>query len=107
VRYERRYPATVNTAEETGHAVRAARAVVGDAQVETDPIPELGSEDFAFMLQAKRGCYVWMGTGEGEGTVNVHNPRYDFNDRALAVGGSYWVTLAEQQLPVRAAQRAA
>src|SRR5512139_1662033 len=29
VRYERRYPATVNTAEETGHAVRAARAVVG------------------------------------------------------------------------------
>jgi hippurate hydrolase len=107
VRYERRYPATVNTAEETGHAVRAASAVVGDAQVETDPIPELGSEDFAFMLQAKRGCYVWMGTGEGEGTVNVHNPRYDFNDRALAVGGSYWVTLAEQQLPVRAAQRAA
>ena len=107
VRYERRYPATVNTGDETGHAVRAARAVVGDAQVETDPIPELGSEDFAFMLQAKRGCYVWMGTGEGEGTVNVHNPRYDFNDRALAIGGSYWVTLAEQQLPARAVRQAA
>jgi hippurate hydrolase len=105
VRYERRYPATVNTAGETDHAVRAARAVVGDAQVETDPIPELGSEDFAFLLQAKRGCYVWMGTGEGEGTVNVHNPRYDFNDRALAIGGSYWVTLAEQQLPARATGR--
>jgi len=107
VRYERRYPATVNTAEETDHAVRAARAVVGAAAVETDPVPELGSEDFAFMLQAKRGCYVWMGTGEGAGTVNVHNPRYDFNDRALAIGGSYWVTLAEQQLPARAAMRAA
>jgi hippurate hydrolase len=107
VRYERRYPSTVNTAAETGHAVRAARAVVGDAQVETDPVPELGSEDFAFMLQAKRGCYVWMGTGEGDGTVNVHNPRYDFNDRALAIGGSYWVTLAEQQLPAPAARRAA
>jgi len=106
VRYERRYPSTVNTAAETAHAVRAARSVVGDAQVETDPVPELGSEDFAFMLQAKRGCYVWMGTGEGEDTVNVHNPRYDFNDRALAIGGSYWVTLAEQQLPSDAMRQA-
>lgn len=107
VRYERRYPATVNTAAETAHAVRAARSVVGDARVETDPVPELGSEDFAFMLQAKRGCYVWMGTGEGEDTVNVHNPRYDFNDRALMIGGSYWVTLAEQQLPTGAVRQAA
>ncbi len=107
VRYERRYPSTVNTAAETAHAVRAARSVVGDAQVETDPVPELGSEDFAFMLRAKRGCYVWMGTGEGEDTVNVHNPRYDFNDRALAIGGSYWVTLAEQQLPADAVRQAA
>jgi hippurate hydrolase len=107
VRYERRYPSTVNTAAETAHAVRAARTVVGDAQVETDPVPELGSEDFAFMLQAKRGCYVWMGTGEGDGTVNVHNPRYDFNDRALAIGGSYWVALAEQQLRADAVRHAA
>jgi hippurate hydrolase len=98
VRYERRYPATVNHEDATEHAVRAARSVVGDARVETDPIPEMGSEDFAFMLQAKRGCYVWMGTGEGPATVNVHNPRYDFNDAALAIGGSYWVMLAEQQL---------
>jgi hippurate hydrolase len=101
VRYERRYPATVNTAEETGHAVQAMRAVVGDANVDTDPVPEMGSEDFAFMLEAKRGCYVWMGTSEGERTVHVHNPRYDFNDAALPIGASYWVTLAEQQLPAR------
>jgi hippurate hydrolase len=99
VRYERRYPATVNTAEETGHAVRAMQAVVGVGQVDTDPVPEMGSEDFAFMLEAKRGCYVWMGTGVGERTVHVHNPRYDFNDAALPIGASYWVTLAEQQLP--------
>ena len=101
VRYERRYPATVNTAEETGHAIRAMQAVVGEAKVDTDPVPEMGSEDFAFMLEAKRGCYVWMGTGTGERTVHVHNPRYDFNDDALPIGGSYWVTLAEQQLPMR------
>jgi len=91
----------VNTAEETEHAVKAMQAVVGDAQVDTDPVPEMGSEDFAFMLEAKRGCYVWMGTSEGERTVHVHNPRYDFNDAALTIGASYWVTLAEQQLPAR------
>ena len=102
VRYERRYPATVNTAEETGHAIRAMQAVVGDAQVDTDPVPEMGSEDFAFMLEAKRGCYVWMGTGVGAKTVHVHNPRFDFNDDALPIGASYWVTLAEQQLPAAA-----
>ena len=71
------------------------------------PVPEMGSEDFAFMLQAKRGCYVWMGTGTGEATVNVHNPRYDFNDASLAIGASYWVALAEQLLPASTLQRAA
>jgi amidohydrolase len=98
VRYERRYPATVNTADETTRAVRAMQAVVGEANVDTNPVPEMGSEDFAFMLEAKRGCYVWMGTGVGERTVHVHNPRYDFNDEALPIGASYWVTLAEQEL---------
>ena len=98
VRYERRYPATVNDAAETKHAIAAATAVVGAAHVETDPIPNMGSEDFAFMLQAKPGCYVWLGAGRGADTPNVHNPHYDFNDDALAVGASYWVALAEQQL---------
>jgi len=102
VRYERRYPATVNDAAETEHAIAAATAVVGAANVETDPMPNMGSEDFAFMLQAKPGCYVWLGAGRGAETPNVHNPHYDFNDDALAVGASYWVTLAEQQLAAAA-----
>ena len=99
LRYERRYPATVNNATETKHAIAAAAAVVGAGSVDTDPLPNMASEDFAFMLQAKPGCYLWLGAGRGEGTVNLHNPRYDFNDDALAIGASYWVTLAEQQLP--------
>ena len=47
---------------------------------------------------AKPGCYVWLGAGRGPDTPNVHNPHYDFNDDALPIGASYWVTLAEQQL---------
>ncbi|MEO8485887.1 MAG: M20 aminoacylase family protein [Betaproteobacteria bacterium] len=101
LRYERRYPATVNSDAETAHAIAAATAVVGSERVDTDPMPSMGSEDFAFMLQAKPGCYVWLGTGNGPDTPSLHNPRYDFNDDALAIGASYWVTLAEQQLPAR------
>jgi len=98
VRYERRYPATVNAPMETTHAIAAATAVVGAANVDADPMPNMGSEDFAFMLQAKPGCYVWLGAGRGPETPNVHNPHYDFNDDALPIGASYWVTLARQQL---------
>ena len=101
VRYERRYPATVNAEAETHHAISAAAAVVGKEHVDTNPTPEMGSEDFAFMLQAKPGCYVWLGAGRGPETPNIHSPHYDFNDDALAIGASYWVTLAEQQLPKR------
>jgi amidohydrolase len=97
-RYERRYPATVNSETETEHAVAAASAVVGAANVDTNPTPEMGSEDFAFMLQEKPGCYVWLGAGKGGDTPNIHSPQYDFNDDVLPIGASYWVTLAEQQL---------
>ena len=83
---------------ETGDAVAAATAVVGADNVETDPVPNMGSEDFSFLLNAKRGCYVWLGAGRGPDTPNVHNPRYDFDDAALPIGASYWMTLAEQQL---------
>ena len=96
--YERRYPATVNSPEETAHAARAAEAVVGAANVDRAPVPEMTSEDFAFMLQAKPGCYVWLGSGAGDNPPGLHNPQYDFNDDVLAIGASYWVTLVEQQL---------
>ena len=100
LRYERRYPATVNSDEETRRSLAAAAAVVGTDRVLADPVPEMGSEDFAFMLQRKPGCYVWLGSGNGDATPGLHNPHYDFNDAVLAIGASYWVRLAEQELPL-------
>jgi hippurate hydrolase len=96
--YERRYPATVNSSTETQNAIAAAKQVVGVTNVETNPTPNMGSEDFAFMLQERPGCYVWLGSGRGPATHGLHNPHYDFNDDVLAIGASYWVALAEQQL---------
>jgi metal-dependent amidase/aminoacylase/carboxypeptidase family protein len=55
----------------------------------------MASEDFAFMLQARPGCYVWLGNGPAENGRNLHSPRYDFNDEILPVGAAYWVHLVE------------
>ncbi len=103
--YDRRYPATINTQLETEHCLRAARAVVGEDNVIPDLLPSMGSEDFAWMLQERPGCYVRVGNGDkSKGSCFVHNPNYDFNDDALVFGASYWATLVEQQLPSDAAQ---
>jgi len=97
--YHRRYPATVNNADETELALAAAAAVVGDTNIERHPTPSMGSEDFAYMLRARPGCYVWLGNGMAEGGCMLHNPGYDFNDDVLPIGASYWATLVEQVLP--------
>jgi hippurate hydrolase len=62
----------------------------------------MGSEDFAFMLQERPGCYVFIGNGDVAGGCMVHNPRYDFNDEILPLGATYWVRLAERFLSSRA-----
>ena len=93
------YPVTVNSPDETASAIRAATAVVGDGCVDTDPMPSMGAEDFAFMLQQKPGCYLWIGNGSSDGSCLLHNPHYDFNDEILPLGAAYWVKLVENELP--------
>jgi hippurate hydrolase len=61
----------------------------------------MGSEDFAYLLQERPGCYIWLGNGEhgGPGGCTVHNPNYDFNDEISVLGASYWARLVETTLP--------
>ncbi len=96
--YRRGYPATINSDDETAFAIAAARAVAGTDNVSIETPPLMGSEDFAFMLQERPGCYLFIGNGDGEGTCMVHNSGYDFNDEILTLGVRYWVELAERQL---------
>ncbi|MGO8920107.1 MAG: M20 aminoacylase family protein [Stellaceae bacterium] len=97
VRYERRYPPTINSAAESDIAAAIASEVVGEGNVDRDLAPTMGSEDFAFMLQARPGAYVFIGNGPGNG-AGLHNPRYDFNDEILPIGASYWARLVERVL---------
>lgn len=97
VDYARGYPTTVNAPEETELAAAAARRVVGAQAVETDVTPLMGAEDFAFMLGARPGTYIWLGTGEDRPWL--HAPDFDFNDAAIPAGIGYWVSLVETVLP--------
>ncbi len=98
VSFGQAYPAVVNAAAETRLAAAAATSLVGPASVETAAEPVLGSEDFAYMLERRPGCYVLIGNGDGPGNCMIHNPGYDFNDEILTLGASYWVRLAEAYL---------
>ncbi len=105
--FKRNYPPLINHPEQTAFAVEAMRAVVGTECVDTNVEPTMGAEDFAFMLQEKPGCYVFIGNGEGShragghglGPCQLHNTSYDFNDNLLPIGASYWVRLVEMSLP--------
>ncbi|MFF7398141.1 M20 aminoacylase family protein [Achromobacter sp. NPDC008082] len=103
--FERRYPALVNTVAETEFCMDVMREVAGDERALTIE-PAMASEDFAFLLQEKPGCYVFLGNGDGEhrmaghglGPCMLHNASYDFNDSLIPAGASYWVRLAQRYL---------
>jgi hippurate hydrolase len=94
--YERRYPVLSNHAEQAAFAARVARQIVGDKVDEETP-PVMGGEDFAFMLEARPGAFIYLGQGD---TQFLHHPEYDFNDDIIPIGCSYWVKLVETALPV-------
>ena len=96
VRYERRYPPTINSPEEAEQMTKVARALVGDENVDSTLVPSMGSEDFAFLLQKKPGAYIRMGVGME--CASLHNPSYDFNDAVLPLGAAFWTALAEDIL---------
>jgi len=106
--FKRNYPPLVNHAKETQFAVEVMKAVAGADKVDSQVEPTMGAEDFAFFLQEKPGCYIFLGNGDGDhrdgghglGPCVLHNGSYDFNDNLLPIGASFWVRLAETALPL-------
>jgi amidohydrolase len=99
LKYERAYPATINSEREAEFAAAVADALVGRENVVRDLEPSMGSEDFSFMLQRRPGAYARLGQGGAEGGCFLHNSRYDFNDEVIPVGAGYMAALAERALP--------
>ena len=97
--YEVWYPATVNDPARAAFAADVAAEVVGPANVVADSGREMGAEDFAYMLQARPGAYLFLGQGE---TVGLHQAGYNFNDSIAPVGASFFARLVERAAPVAA-----
>jgi amidohydrolase len=95
VNYRRGYPVTVNAPDQVRTAAAVAREIVGETRVDDNADAVMGGEDFAFMLEARPGAYVFLGNGD---TSELHTDTYDFNDAVIPVGVSYWVRLAETSL---------
>ena len=102
LKYERMYPATVNSEAQATFAAHVADGIVGRENVVRDLEPSMGSEDFSFMLRERPGAYARLGQGGAEGGCFLHNTRYDFNDGVIPVGAAYLASLAESALPLTA-----
>jgi len=99
VKYENSCPMTFNQSKQADSATKAAVNLLGEENTDGDIDPRPFSEDFSIMSQAKPGCFVLMGNGTtGCNGKPLHSPDYDFNDKLLVIGSSYWSELVEQQL---------
>ncbi|MCY1360370.1 hypothetical protein D9M69_469920 [compost metagenome] len=73
-----------------------AEELVGADKVVAQAARITGSEDFAYYLQQRPGCFVRLGNGANQPLL--HNAGYDFNDENLTVGAAYWTRLVERYL---------
>ncbi|MBD3765844.1 MAG: amidohydrolase [Rhodobacterales bacterium] len=95
--YERGYPPTVNHADQTAFAAGVAAEISGPDLVDAAAGREMGAEDFAYMLNARPGAYLFLGTGPGAG---LHHAAFDFNDAIAPVGASFFARLVERAQPL-------
>ena len=96
IEYQQGYPVVVNSEAETAFALQVAQQLVGAERTISPFGPVTGSEDFAYFLQHRPGCFLRLGNGEGG--AMLHNAKYDFNDGNLTVGAAYWTRLVETYL---------
>ncbi len=93
--YQRRYPATINSAAEAA----VARDVAAEMGLDTaTAAPSMASEDFAFMLNEVPGAYIWLGAAREGENPGLHSAKFDFNDAVLPVGAEFWVRLVRRVL---------
>lgn len=95
VEFKSGYPAVINHEGPTDFARQVARETLGAEQLLHNFAPRTASEDFAYMLQARPGAYLFFGNGDGP---SLHSPQYDFNDEILLPAATYWSRLAERFL---------
>lgn len=92
-------PVLVNGKEATAYAQKIATELFGEERIHILQEGAMGSEDFAFMLEANpNGCYFMIGGGDEPDREAPHNPGFDFNDEIIPIGATFWIKLVESYL---------
>ena len=89
IQYYRKYPATINSKNESIFAGNVAKELVGEKNVITEVEPSMGGEDFSYLLNEKPGSYLYH-------NAHLHTTQYDFNDNLLPLGVNYWIELVKK-----------
>ena len=97
--FTRGYPVTQNHPAQAARVREAAVRAFGAERVSDGVPPSMASEDFAFMLAARPGAYLWLGVDGAQPSAPLHNPAYDFNDAIIEPAVRLWAELVRQELP--------
>ena len=85
LRYDRVNTATVNDPKMADLVIETASRLLGEENVETDT-RTLGGEDMSVFLNRVPGCFFFVGCARDGSLRPHHSPRFDMDERALAVG---------------------
>ncbi len=96
LQYQDGYPPVVNDPAQVSLARRTVQTFLGPEAWLDGLAPTTGAEDFSFYLRKVPGAMLMLGLGEG--WTALHNPEFDFNDRALEPGMLALAALALQTL---------
>ncbi|MBC3495704.1 amidohydrolase [Pseudomonas sp. SWRI100] len=100
--YTHEFEITTNWSDSTNLAVDAAQRIVGAENVDGNASVLMGSEDFGAFTKIVPGNFMLIGNGAGdeEGSVTLHNEKYDFNDKILVTGAHYFAEIVRLSLPL-------
>ncbi len=94
VEYRRGVPPVVNEAISTRILVHAIEAIGPDALADTRQSG--GGEDFSWYLEEVPGAMARLGVWSGRGPqLDLHQPTFDLDERALAVGVQVMANIVE------------
>ncbi|MDQ4045631.1 MAG: M20/M25/M40 family metallo-hydrolase, partial [Chloroflexota bacterium] len=85
--YRRGYPPVINDEDMADIVREAARAVVGEENVELGK-PKMGAEDFSYFALERPSCFFNVGTGNAEKETDIshHHPRFNIDKEGMVPG---------------------
>lgn len=99
-------PPLVNDSALTVLVQKVGRELLGDASVHPAQ-PEMGGEDFAFLLQHAPGVYFRLGVATpGQPLRRAHSSTFDLDERALPLGAAMLTETARRWLASASVQEA-